>query len=890
MNMATLSEKVLAALEARAAVKSPDRNGNYQTLCPFHEETRPSFSFHPEKGYKCFACNAKGGVRALAEHLGIDSGPLTVEQIAEAKGIPVQWLSDNKIARQGRGGVEIPYLNEQGEEVAIRTRLNLCKLKSDNRFIWEKGKPVMPYGLWLLEEQKALRNMTIVVEGESDCWTLWHNGFPAIGIPGARNWKKSWARYFSGFGNLYVWVEQDEAGRGFLSDLVADLPDILVLQGPGGIKDPSELYLVDPGAFKDLLTGVVEQARPAKDVLNEMAAIYDMSWQGRCGRWRWDNEGIHAYDRRGQEYVVLSLKVKPFEILTTPEQRRFCHMMIQTGGQVCDVYLADSWVGMRGSDAARELADYGVALTTKQVATLQEFVGELLNDALLPNRQAFRNLGWYDNWLFVPGANNAVYLPTGGLEWLKYYGTSRDADGHARAAWKYVLEEASQQAPALMAAIGAAMAAPFLYSLPKTEFISFLVHLHTTGTGTGKTTILELAAATMGDPRHICTSWDATKVGLEHMLGPVRHMPLFLNELGDAKRGVPDDAVMMLAEEVGRRRGTSGGGLRPTAEWRTIILSTGNSPIAPGSAHHARRVLSIPIALPSEDFAAECQGIAHDYFGQPLKWCAGFYSTEIVGRVRELAFDCYRRIYTDDLLPIKPQASLWALVEIGARILLAALDMDEGIAHEAILKTALASAARRRAEGVDYVTRLLELVQEDMARDPGAYGVGAVKQRPLRGVAGRITEINEEGDPVQVAVLPSRLQEVVRNSSIPDLTGTLIEARERGVLIADLDGKHLAKQVRVGDMKCRGYLFSLPGTIEDDSGYEVGTRWVQKTKLYSHLVPTNLYLYPLYPPKGAYTRARARTGNIVGTVGTWVHKYKVRCEMCTHLCTHLCTH
>src|SRR4030042_368653 len=50
------------------------------------QETRPSLSFHPEKGYKCFACSAKGGLRALAEHLGLEVGPLTVEQVAEAKG------------------------------------------------------------------------------------------------------------------------------------------------------------------------------------------------------------------------------------------------------------------------------------------------------------------------------------------------------------------------------------------------------------------------------------------------------------------------------------------------------------------------------------------------------------------------------------------------------------------------------------------------------------------------------------------------------------------------------------------------------------------------------------------------------------------------------------
>lgn len=821
--MKSLADKVLEELERLAPVEGPDRNGKYKTLCPFHEEARPSFYFHPEKGHKCFGCTAKGGVRVLAEHLGIKAGPLTVEQLAEAKGLPAEWLITNKLARNAQRGVEIPYLDLNSEQTAIRLRLNLCKLKTDERFLWEKGKPLLPYGLWLIENQKP-SGYAIIVEGESDCWALWHGGFNAIGIPGARNWKAAWAKYFKGFDKLYIWLETDEAGCAFLTDISTDLPGVLVIQGPSGIKDASDLFISDPDGFKNSILQCMDDARAATDVLAEVASQYDSGWQGRCvcGRWKWDSQGIYTFNNKGEYYVILPLKIKPLQILVTPESRRFCNISMQAGGDVSELYLADSWVALRGADAAREVADYGIALTTKQVGILQELVGDLLNEGSLPSKSAYRNLGWYDDFLFTPGMNNAKYLPNPGMDWIKNYGAAKDADGNAKKAWQYILDMASDQAPALMAAMGAALAAPFLNKLPITEFISFMVHLHTLGTGTGKTTILEMAAATVGDPRRICTSWDATKVGLEQMLGPIRHLPVFLNELSDAKHGVPEDAVMMLAEEVGRRRGASGGGLRPTAEWRTIVLSTGNYPIAQGSAHHARRVLSVPVALPSEAFARECQEIAHDYYGQPLRWCAPFYTNDVIASIRELSV-CYSRYYTKELIPIKPQTSLWALIEIGARMLLSAVGMDEQIAHTAILKVAEQSARRRRAEGVDYVTRILELVQEDMVKDPGAYGVSYMKsQRPLRGIAGRVLDEKEDGDPKVLAVLPGRLQELTKVANIPDLTGALSEARERGILQPSQDRQRLMKKVRINESPAWCYVFELPDG-EGDVGTDVGT-------------------------------------------------------------------
>jgi hypothetical protein len=48
----------------------------------------------------------------------------------------------------------------------------------------------------------------VLVEGESDCHTLWFHGIPALGIPGAANWREERdARHLDGFETIYIIVE-----------------------------------------------------------------------------------------------------------------------------------------------------------------------------------------------------------------------------------------------------------------------------------------------------------------------------------------------------------------------------------------------------------------------------------------------------------------------------------------------------------------------------------------------------------------------------------------------------------------------------------------------------------------------------------------------------------
>jgi DNA primase len=48
----------------------------------------------------------------------------------------------------------------------------------------------MLYGLDRLGAARS-EGFVVLVEGESDCHTLWHHGYPAVGLPGAAGWKES---------------------------------------------------------------------------------------------------------------------------------------------------------------------------------------------------------------------------------------------------------------------------------------------------------------------------------------------------------------------------------------------------------------------------------------------------------------------------------------------------------------------------------------------------------------------------------------------------------------------------------------------------------------------------------------------------------------------------
>jgi putative DNA primase/helicase len=204
-------------------------------LCPVHGDRNPSLGVALRQNGKgpvlVLNCRSQGcGHEEILEAVGLRAKDLyyqdngkngkaevtgcTVAQYAVAKGLPEDFLRSEIVDLQdvqwwGVDAVEIPYVDEEGDHILSRYRVSIT---GSTKVVSAKGDPTMLYGLQCLEDAREA-GYVVLVEGESDCHTAWHHEIPAIGIPGAKNWKPEWTYLLRGINRILVVVEPDSAGR-----------------------------------------------------------------------------------------------------------------------------------------------------------------------------------------------------------------------------------------------------------------------------------------------------------------------------------------------------------------------------------------------------------------------------------------------------------------------------------------------------------------------------------------------------------------------------------------------------------------------------------------------------------------------------------------------------
>jgi hypothetical protein len=113
----------------------------------------------------------------------------TLAQYAEAKRLPLDFLRELGLTESrwgGRPAVRIPHFDEDGNVRAVRFR---TALEGEQRFRWRKGDKPGLYGLRSLDGFRD-EGYIVLVEGESDCLTLWLHGIPTLGLPSAPGWQE----------------------------------------------------------------------------------------------------------------------------------------------------------------------------------------------------------------------------------------------------------------------------------------------------------------------------------------------------------------------------------------------------------------------------------------------------------------------------------------------------------------------------------------------------------------------------------------------------------------------------------------------------------------------------------------------------------------------------
>jgi len=244
---------VIAALRERGLWLDRKGRGGY-----IYPPNKPATLQHPPRN------SVTTGVAALADRCigvatvcnGATPQGCTLAQYAEAKRLPVDFLrqlglSDTQYLRTL--AVRIPYLLEDGTEGPVRFRLSVAGgEEAGPRFVWRRGSKPCLYGLHRLEEARRA-GYVVLVEGESDCHTLWFHGEPALGVPGASNWQEDRdAPHLQDIPTIYAVIEPDQGGDALLAKLRASrLRDQVRIIRLGDHKDVSGLYLADPERFRE---------------------------------------------------------------------------------------------------------------------------------------------------------------------------------------------------------------------------------------------------------------------------------------------------------------------------------------------------------------------------------------------------------------------------------------------------------------------------------------------------------------------------------------------------------------------------------------------------------------------------------------------------------------
>jgi len=215
----------------------------------------------------------------------------TVREYCEMKKLSLPWLVMNytpdlrspnpmQAEKSGKQVVAFAYMDADRKVLFTRHRFS-----ADTKPRSEFGSVMsIPYGLWLHTNKPDKKGQwpraVILCEGESSQQTLTMHGFPAIGVPGASNWKSEWAslpvlKYAE---KLFVIQEPKEdgkpdAGKKLVDDITRDFPSGKAVAVKLPVKDASDLHLANligkelgsDITFGDELVEAIRSAVPKTD-------------------------------------------------------------------------------------------------------------------------------------------------------------------------------------------------------------------------------------------------------------------------------------------------------------------------------------------------------------------------------------------------------------------------------------------------------------------------------------------------------------------------------------------------------------------------------------------------------------------------------------------------
>lgn len=580
-------------------------------LCPFHDDSNNSFSADLNTGqWYCFAEN-KGGnfitfyaelnnmstkdaYNALLTKYGKnrEDKPVkpnyTLSQYAFEKRLPEDWLKEyfhlaNDKGKDGVMYIKMPYYNELGQEATYRKRF------VNKEFKWKYGSSgkICLYNEWNLENIRNIGSV-VLVEGESDTQTLVYLGVPVLGVPGASLFKPHQARLLQDL-KVYIHKEPDQGGETFYSKVTKCLKEgefigeVYVWSCKQfGVKDPSELYL--KMGKEDAAKAVRKAIKSAEkiDIFSEVVpnVISDQPLGLKQPEgWIYSDKGISEI---GEKKIMPSLVCRTPIIITKrlrnleTSEEKIEVAFKRDGKWHSAIYPRSTIFTNRGITV---LADLGCTVTSENAKNVVKFLSalEAENIDIIPMVDAVSSFGWQTGNRFIPGHGKdivldidpiqrglaAAYCQSGTYDkWIEMIQPHRK-----RYKFRFIL--------------AAAFAAPLLKIIRQRIFFVY----NWGGSKGGKTAALKAALSVWGEPERLMVNFNATRVGLERTASFYCDLPLGIDERqlagnsNNAQNSL-EKTVYMIASGQGKIRGSKGGGLQQTHQWRTVAIATGEEPIA----------------------------------------------------------------------------------------------------------------------------------------------------------------------------------------------------------------------------------------------------------------------------------------------------------------------
>lgn len=188
-------------------------------LCPFHDDSNPSFQFNIETGlFICFSCQAKGNIRTLERKFGVTyrgvgvgldviysklreleypepaSSSMRESELAQF-GIPTTlWdergLNEATVAKfelgydMVRDAMIIPVRDIGGELLGVIKRYMDPDMRNRYRYPKRFHKREHLFASWLVANDDSIRSVALT-EGSIDAMSVWQAGHPALAIYGS---------------------------------------------------------------------------------------------------------------------------------------------------------------------------------------------------------------------------------------------------------------------------------------------------------------------------------------------------------------------------------------------------------------------------------------------------------------------------------------------------------------------------------------------------------------------------------------------------------------------------------------------------------------------------------------------------------------------------------